>query len=508
MVVGETGGDVWSQAVEVTPPSSHALFTEARLDSVACPASGSCVAIGEYLDSSDEDQAMAVSESGGVWGQAIEIPGVVLRSIACRAPGSCVALGTGRSGSVRVMGVSESNGVWGQPQKISLPANDASNYVVELAPLACTASGPCVAVGDYTDVSHQQRGLGLTESNGVWAPASEITSTPESAADVRLYSVACPASGPCVAVGMGSGGLAVGVSESNGKWGTASPISPPPNPLAKSTTLRSVACPRSGRCFAVGYDETSSSGGGYAVAVSASGGIWGRASEIAPPSAAGSRASAELRYVACAGSDSCVATGEYSDTLGPNAMAVGETKGEWGQASEITAPFDVPSRQSGNRAELEMLACPAMGSCAALGRYWDEFGNTRLMAAGTTPTPHRTTTVPRARVSLVGSAIVVHRNGRAVVRLSCAGTTRCVGRLALSVRTHRRRHRTKVEKIGTATFAIAPGTTATIGLKLDVAGRALLKAAHGRLWASLRLVEPSPAPSEIETRHVRLIRHR
>ena len=57
----------------------------------------------------------------------------------------------------------------------------------------------------------------------------------------------------------GLASVAFGVSETNGEWGEASPIAPPPDPLAKLTTLYSVGCPGSGQCFAVGYDETESS---------------------------------------------------------------------------------------------------------------------------------------------------------------------------------------------------------------------------------------------------------
>jgi hypothetical protein len=504
MVVSESDG-IWNQASEIMPPSSPALRVEARLDSVACPAAGSCVAIGRYLDSADEGQAMAVSESDGVWSQAIEIPGVDLQSIACRAPGSCVAIGTASRGAIKVMGVIESGGVWGQPQGIALPANDAPEYVVELAPLACQASGPCVTVGSYTDTSHQQRAMGLSESNGTWTPASEITSTPEGAA--RLYSVACPASGPCVADGLSS--VAFGVNETNGAWSQASPITPPPNPLAKLTTLYSVGCPGFGQCFAVGYDETNSSGSN-AVVAGASGGVWGQAREIAPPLNAASRPAAHLRYVACSESESCVAIGEYTDSSDvPRAMAVTETGGEWGRASEITAPPTTLHSQTGERANLELVACPALGTCAALGHYQDQSG-TRLMAAGMT-TASEKTTVPFARVSLVSHAITVQRNSRAAVKLSCTGTGKCAGSLKLTTKTwprKKRRHPGKTEIIATSKFTVAPNTTATIKLKLNAAGRSLLKAAHGRLSASLTITETSPTPSHMNKQNVRLIQHR
>ena len=397
MVVSESDG-VWNQASEIVPPSSPAVFEEARLDSVACPATGSCVAVGTYASGGD---AMVVSESDGVWGQAIELHGIVPWSIACRAPGWCVAIGGPPGGSTEIVGVIESDGVWGQPQAIVLPANYAPDGGVELAPLACQVSGQCVAVGSYTNISHQQRALGVSESNGTWT-ASEIRSLPDLGDTVRLYSIACPASGPCVADGLAL--VAFGVSENNGEWSEASPIAPPPDPLANETTLYSAACPGSGQCFAVGYDETDSSGTN-AVVVGASGGVWGQAREIAPPPNAASRSDAHLRQVACSESDSCVAIGEYSDSSGfSQAMAVTETGGQWGPASEITAPPTTSNNQNGDRANLALLACPAVGTCAALGSYQDEAG-IWLMAAGTT-SPEETTSPQESDISREnGSAV-------------------------------------------------------------------------------------------------------
>lgn len=519
MVVSESDG-VWNQASEIAPPSSPALHADIGLDSVACPAAGSCVAIGAYFDSADEEQAMAVSESDGVWGQAIEIHGVVLQSIACRAPGSCVAIGTASGGANKIVGVIESGGVWGQPQGIPLPANHAPEYVVELAPLACQVSGPCVTVGSYTDTSHQQRAMGVSESNGIWTPANEITSAPDLEGAARLYSVACPASGPCVADGLAS--VAFGVSETNGEWGEASPITPPPDPSAKLTTLYSVGCPGSGQCFAVGYDETNSSFTN-AVVAGASGGVWGQAREITPPPNAASRPAAHLRYVACSASESCVAIGEYTDSSGlPQAMAVTETNGEWGRASEITAPPTTSNSQTGDRANLELLACPAVGTCAALGHYQDE-SETWLMAAGMTTSPKTTapesarrttspqkTTAPSASVSLASRAIPVQRKGWAAVKLSCRGTVKCAGILKLVAKTRprKKRHLGKTEIIAISKFAVAPNTTAIIELKLNAAGRSLLKATHGRLGASLTVMETSPTPSHIDKQSVRLTQHR
>ena len=102
--------------------------------SVACYAAESCVAVGWYEDNSGQYQAMIVSETHGVWGQASEVmlpphagsrPGAYLESVACTASDSCVAVAryTDKSGELEAMVLSETNGVWGGATEVTLPAN-------------------------------------------------------------------------------------------------------------------------------------------------------------------------------------------------------------------------------------------------------------------------------------------------------------------------------------------------------------------------------------------------
>jgi hypothetical protein len=73
-VVTEAGGR-WRKAVEV--PGTAALNTGegAAIDSVSCAAAGSCAAGGGHLDGSGHDQAFVVTEADGRWRKAIEVPG-------------------------------------------------------------------------------------------------------------------------------------------------------------------------------------------------------------------------------------------------------------------------------------------------------------------------------------------------------------------------------------------------------------------------------------------------
>lgn len=415
MAVTESGG-VWASAVQIMlPPGAYSYDDD--LESVACPATGSCVAIGSYSASSG-GSSMAVEESGGVWGPVVPIPGIELHSVACSAPGWCVALG---NGSALSMVVAESDGVWGKPEALSLPANAASNYVDEVS-LACQAIGQCFLAGDYTDTSHHDQMMGLSELNGKWGPAREIMPPAGVEGEAHLYSVACPASGSCVAVGIDSR-LSIDASESNGEWvAQASSIAPLQNTLL--TDLFQVACPGAGLCVGVGYEEPGLHGTNPIV-VSGSAGTWSPASEIAPPPHASANPSGMLRWVACSATESCLAIGLYEDSSGEQqAMAVSESNGVWEQASEITAPPSASNSQTDHEASLNLLACPGLGPCAALGTYSTNSG-THLMAAGATATPYESVS-PAGSITVTGPPVVTNftqshrrwREGNRLVRTS------------------------------------------------------------------------------------------
>ncbi len=112
-------------------------------------------------------------------------------------------------------------------------------------------------------------------------------------------------------------------------------------------------------------------------------------------------------------------------------------------------------------------------------------------------------------VSLDGTTITVQSSGEAQVKLTCAGTGACAGRLTLTYKsTPKKGKQAKTEIIGTASLSVPAGKTVTIELKLNTPGRALLGADHGRLSASLTLLKSSPAPSQTHTESVHLVQQK
>jgi hypothetical protein len=270
MVVDQSGG-TWAQAGEITPPPDAAMEDRAWLNSVACNGPGSCTTVGTYRTNSSDTQAMAVSETGGTWSQAVEIVppanaasgsagDATLNSIVCPGTGFCVAVGeyADNVGHTRAMLAEESNGMWHRASEIALPPNASSNPVASLHSVACMVPGSCVAVGEYSDGLNGQP-MVVEEAGGVWGQASEIASS-TSAAYHWLGSVSCPAPGQCVAVGTDNSATMV-MEEANETWGESSQILPPAT--KEEAALLSVACPVLGSCVAVGQYTANSNESDY-----------------------------------------------------------------------------------------------------------------------------------------------------------------------------------------------------------------------------------------------------
>jgi hypothetical protein len=120
-------------------------------------------------------------------------------------------------------------------------------------------------------------------------------------------------------------------------------------------------------------------------------------------------------------------------------------------------------------------------------------------------------------VSLASTGVMVQGNGVALVKLNCLGIATCRGKLTLmagdavrakgAVRVGGAQGRkARAVTIGSAGFSIAGDEENTVKVKLDVAGRALLSADHGRCSASLAMLELAPSPENTQAKTVHLIR--
>src|SRR5215467_6313410 len=183
----------WARAYAPRLPANSAAPGSAQLGAVACTHSGFCEAVGSYLDSSGNEQGMALTKpAGGAWRQATEIapplsaaanPDAFMTGIACTDPGSCVAVGSYSVSATRyaAMGAIESGGTWRQATGIAAPHDAISSTFTAIASISCLPTGTCLGVGEYAVSATQSRAMSVTETQGRFSAATAITAVPSGA---------------------------------------------------------------------------------------------------------------------------------------------------------------------------------------------------------------------------------------------------------------------------------------------------------------------------------------
>jgi hypothetical protein len=184
VLLDESSGS-WAAAVA---PGLPAGGKDASLDSVSCPADGACVAAGAFVDASNHSQGLLVSQSAGTWQDGVEVglpvnaganPQAGLGAVSCASAGTCVAVGEYYDSSVQRDGLmaSESSGVWRAGVELTAPAAVTSPFGVVLNSVSCASAGSCAASGTFQDSSGHFQGLVVaadpaTPSLAVSAPAT------------------------------------------------------------------------------------------------------------------------------------------------------------------------------------------------------------------------------------------------------------------------------------------------------------------------------------------------
>ena len=342
------GGDVFEGLAEtlsagtwspVGVPDVSSKQHYATLNAVSCPAQGSCVATGWFTSAAGVPTPAIEMLAGGQWESAKPpLPAdadttapAILINIACPAAGTCVAVGWYFTGSgVRDAYVDTvANGTW-KAASVPLPPDAApdkssSTTSTYLASVACPQAGSCVAAGQYLDNSSQTEPFIATLSGGTWtavkaALPADAAATGQSAA---LGAIACPAPGACIAGGhyLVHGGQPryLAETQSGGAW-TASALPLPADAAAdqksseyNATAIGALACASAGACVATaGYMTKAKEV--LPVIETLSGGTWTAARAPLPTDAAvgsGPANGAYLYLATCPAAGHCVAVGNY-----------------------------------------------------------------------------------------------------------------------------------------------------------------------------------------------------
>jgi hypothetical protein len=533
MIVVETDG-VWGMASEIELPTNAASHPASRLWSVACSAVGSCAAAGEYSDGTARgEEAMVVIEAGGNWARASQmaLPANAkgtsrsfLGSVVCVASGPCVAHGryTDGPGDEEAMVAEETGGSWGPASEIAPPANAASNPKVG-GSIACPASGSCVMGASYTDEAGDREAMVAVETGGSWGPASEIRAPANAASNPNAtLQPACAVFGSCVLVGAytDEGGnreamVVEGVSGLLQAREVAAPVNAAVNP---GVVFGEVQCPALGSCVAFG-EYTNHAGATSDMEVV---GMTAPENTVAPivggtakvgqglTCSEGTWTASPTSYayrwlrdgVAIGAAESSVYTVTAADeghsifcevtatnpvgsksVASANSVVVREEARERREAEEAAA--------ASKRQEEEVFAAKKHQEEAAAKKKQEE---AKIAVAGS--------------VSLTGSVLSVQSGGRGSVKLTCVSTVPCTGKLTLTVTSKGKGmhgKKAKAKAIGAAAFSIPAGKTEVVTITLTTAGRALLKAGHGKLSASLTILKSSPAPASTKRKSVLLV---
>ncbi len=163
-VVSQVNG-TWGTAKEV-PGTARPQpgRVAAASDSVSCVSAGNCSAGGTYTDSSGHQQAFVVSQVNGTWGKAERSPRHRraqhrrerrVNGLSCASAGNCSAGGTYKdsSGHQQAFVVSQVGGTWGKAKEVPGTAALNTGGYAAINAVSCASAGNCSAGGQYTDSS-------------------------------------------------------------------------------------------------------------------------------------------------------------------------------------------------------------------------------------------------------------------------------------------------------------------------------------------------------------------
>src|SRR5262249_36142362 len=176
-VLSEKNGR-WGTAREVAGNLNLGKGSYAGIASVSCGSAGNCGARGEDADASGNVHAVVGIQANGTWAAAREVAGELhingaasVRSVSCASAGNCSAGGTYDYGGYdAAFVVGEKNGVWGRA--INVPGLSAVARDASLNSVSCASAGNCAAGGSYD--GGPSGAWVARERNGVWSKQTAV----------------------------------------------------------------------------------------------------------------------------------------------------------------------------------------------------------------------------------------------------------------------------------------------------------------------------------------------
>ena len=254
-------------------PGGSAPAADGSLNDVSCTDSGWCLAVGtaatgtvpfiEAIDGGVPSSASSVSLPAGVSGESEP----ELTNVSCWAVGACAAVGdyVDSSGYDEDFVVPVLDGSPGGAVALPLPPDAGPTARTDgFNGVACQSSGACLALEDYFQPALADYTLAVPITEGVVGASSHLQ--PSMSADVigsssSEWTIGCPPSGQCLLAGSSlsnSGFDSFTETFSGGTLGSTVQAPGPPN--GAGIDLASIACGASGSCIAPG---TATAPGGF-----------------------------------------------------------------------------------------------------------------------------------------------------------------------------------------------------------------------------------------------------
>jgi hypothetical protein len=242
-------GTVWT--VQATPNPSGATTSE--LTSVSCTAANACKAVGDAVTSAQ--QPLAESWNGTAWAlQTTRIPtgatATALTGVSCvAATGGCLAVGHYDNSSGEKLTLAE--GYYGPVYGwlVVTTPNPVGATSSLLEGVSCASGTLCIAVGSSSTSTATQT---LAEGWNGSSFALQTTVNPGATLSA-LTGVSCASTTACTAVGYDMNTSSITVTLAEGWSGTSWSAQTTPNPsIATASLLYGVSCPAATTCTAVG----------------------------------------------------------------------------------------------------------------------------------------------------------------------------------------------------------------------------------------------------------------
>jgi len=337
----------WTAAQPPLPADADNTGDSEIID-VSCPSSTSCLASGQYADTSGVERGMLLSWSNGTWTAAQAGPYIF--ALSCPTASYCVSVGVSNV-------YTWSGGTWTTTQ-VPAPADISSSHLLDLQGVSCVSESACVAVGSYTNTAGSQEGVLETLSDGTWIPEraplpADAAANPDVTFGTGLANlVSCGSASFCVAAGdyTNASGQTAGLLEilSDGTW-TVNQVPSPADAVTGSQAnlyLTGISCLTAAFCVADG-GYTGTSGSGKGLVETWSGGSW---SQTTLPGSGGTNPGP----VACISTSACIIAGSSgSEVLTSSGRS-------W-----TAAPF--PGPPYGTIWNIANLSCASTSYCFAVG---------------------------------------------------------------------------------------------------------------------------------------------